>query len=146
MRATLDRQAQVLWAQALQTPVPQAPQMVPPIHQPLPPSRGQPATPYKQALQPPSKPTVWESPSTPLLTKLLPLAVRTLMATGDRELKAKMITASLPVAPGESERGPLLERPVSRCLTRWVSTPQGHLTLSPQPQHLKVPHPNVVVV
>ena len=45
MRATLDRQA----------PAPQAPQMVPPLHQPLPSSRGWPATPYQQAVQPLSK-------------------------------------------------------------------------------------------
>ena len=52
MRAALDRQSQVLWAL-----VPQAPQMVPSIHQPLPFSRGQPATLYQQAVQPPSKST-----------------------------------------------------------------------------------------
>ena len=52
MRAALDRQAQVPWALA-----PQAPQMVPPIHQPLPFSRSRPATPYQQAVQPPSKST-----------------------------------------------------------------------------------------
>ena len=62
MRAALDRQAQVPWAPvpqapALQTPVPQAPQMAPPLHQPLPSSRGQLATPYQQAVQPPSKST-----------------------------------------------------------------------------------------
>ena len=47
MRATL----------VLQAPALQAPQMVPPIHQPLPLSRGWPATPYQQAVQPPSKST-----------------------------------------------------------------------------------------
>ena len=52
MRATLDRQAQASWA-----PVPQAPQMAPPLHQPLPYSRGWPATPYQQVAQPPSKST-----------------------------------------------------------------------------------------
>ena len=57
MRATLDRQAQVLWAQVPQTPVPQAPQMAPPICQPHLSSKGQPATPYQQTVQPPSKPT-----------------------------------------------------------------------------------------
>ena len=45
MRATLDRQA----------PAPQAPQMVPPICQPLSFPRGQPATPYQQAVQLPGK-------------------------------------------------------------------------------------------
>ena len=55
MRAALDRQAQVLWAPAPQALVPQAPQMAPPICQPLPYSRGQPATPYQQVVQPPSK-------------------------------------------------------------------------------------------
>ena len=62
MRATLDRQAQAPWALALQAPVlqapvPQAPQMVPPICQPLPFSRGRPATLYQQSVQPPSKST-----------------------------------------------------------------------------------------
>ena len=42
LRTTLSRQALV----------PQAPQMVPPIRQPLPFPRGQPATPYQQAVQP----------------------------------------------------------------------------------------------
>ena len=37
-------------------PMPQAPQMVPPLCQPLPSSRSWPATPYQQAVQPPSKP------------------------------------------------------------------------------------------
>ena len=45
MRTTLRRQALVL----------QAPQMAPPICQPLPLPRGWPATPYQQAVQPPSK-------------------------------------------------------------------------------------------
>ena len=45
LRATLSRQALAL----------QAPQMAPPIHQPLPFPRGQPATPYQQAVQPPGK-------------------------------------------------------------------------------------------
>ena len=62
MRAALDRQAQaprtpVPQAPASQVLVPQAPQMVPPLHQPLPSSQGWPATPYQQAVQPLSKPT-----------------------------------------------------------------------------------------
>ena len=61
MRAAIERQAQVLRAQALpapplQAPPPQAPQMVPPLHQPLPSSGSWPATPYQQAVQPPSRP------------------------------------------------------------------------------------------
>ena len=52
MRAIPDRQAEVLWA-----PAPQAPQMVPLLRQLLPSSRGQPATPYQQAVQPLSKST-----------------------------------------------------------------------------------------
>ena len=51
MRAALDRQAQVLRA-----PASQVPQMAPPLHQPLPSSRSRPATPYQQAVHPPSKP------------------------------------------------------------------------------------------
>ena len=56
MRAALDRQAQALRAPvseapASQAPVLQAPQMVPPLCQPLPSSRGWPATPYQQAVQ-----------------------------------------------------------------------------------------------
>ena len=61
LRATIDRQAQALRAAAPeaplpQAPLPQAPQMVPPLCQPLPSSRSWPATPYQQAVQPPSKP------------------------------------------------------------------------------------------
>ena len=56
MRATIERQAQALRAQVPQTPLPQAPQMAPPLHQPLPSSRSWPATPYQQAVQLPSKP------------------------------------------------------------------------------------------
>ena len=62
MRAALDRQPQVLRAPTLQAPalqalMLQAPQMVPPLHQPLPSSRGWPATPYQQAVQPLRKST-----------------------------------------------------------------------------------------
>ena len=66
LRATIDKQAQVLRAMApqapmlpasmSQAPLLQAPQMVSPLHQPLPSSGSQPATPYQQAVQPPSKP------------------------------------------------------------------------------------------
>ena len=61
LRAAIDRHAQALRAtvpQAPKLPAPllQAPQMVPPLCQPLPSSRSQPATPYQQAVQPPSKP------------------------------------------------------------------------------------------
>ena len=59
LRAAIDRQAQALRAMApqastSQAPMPQAPQMAPPLHQPLPSSGSQPATPYQQAVQPPS--------------------------------------------------------------------------------------------
>ena len=63
---TLHQQARVLRAPAPQTPTPSAlrsqaplpwaPQMVPPLCQPLPSSGSQPATPYQQAVQPPVKP------------------------------------------------------------------------------------------
>ena len=56
MRAAIERQAQALQAQTLQAPPLQDPQMAPPLHQPLPSSRSRPATPYQQAVQPPSKP------------------------------------------------------------------------------------------
>ena len=66
LRAAIDRQAQTLRATVPQAPMPpattsqapplQAPQMVPPLHQPLPSSGSQPAAPYQQAVQPPSKP------------------------------------------------------------------------------------------
>ena len=61
LRATIDRQAQVLRVTALlapksQAPPPQAPQTAPPLCQPLPSSRSWPATPYQQAVQPPIKP------------------------------------------------------------------------------------------
>ena len=57
MRATLDRQAQVLRAPALQALLLRAPQMVPPLCQPLPSSRGWLATPYQQVVPPSSKST-----------------------------------------------------------------------------------------
>ena len=63
---TLHQQAPVLRTPAPQTPMlsalrsqvplPQAPQMVPPLHQPLPSFGSQPATPNQQAVQPPVKP------------------------------------------------------------------------------------------
>ena len=56
MRAAIERHAQALRAQVPQVPLPQAPQMVPPLRQPLPSSGSQPATPYQQAVQLPSKP------------------------------------------------------------------------------------------
>ena len=61
LRAAIDRQAQALRAMVPQAPTSQAPmlqapQMVLPLCQPLPSSRSQPATPYQQAVQPPSKP------------------------------------------------------------------------------------------
>ena len=61
LRAAIDRQAQALRATVPQAPTPQAstlqaPQMAPPLHQPLPSSGSQLATPYQQAVQPPSKP------------------------------------------------------------------------------------------
>ena len=56
MRAAIERQAQALWAQVPQAPLPQAPQMAPPLRKPLPSSGSWPATPYQQAMQPPSKP------------------------------------------------------------------------------------------
>ena len=56
LRAAIDRQAQALRAAAPQAPPLQAPQMVPPLHQPLPSSGSRPATQYQQAVQPPSKP------------------------------------------------------------------------------------------
>ena len=126
MRAALNRQAPPQWA-----PVPQAPQMAPPIHQPLTFSRSWLATPYQQAVQPPSKSTGLGVTFNSSATNLLPLAVGTSRAAGDRVLEVEMITVGLPVAPGERERGPLSGRPVSRCLARWVSAPLGHLAMSP---------------
>ena len=49
-------QAPTLSAPKSQAPLPWAPQMVPPLHQPLPSSGSQPATPYQQVVQPPVKP------------------------------------------------------------------------------------------
>ena len=76
LRAAMNQQAQMLWtpgsqaqvlramvpqapmlsAPKLQAPLPQAHQMAPPLHQPLPSSGSQPATPYQQAVQLPVKP------------------------------------------------------------------------------------------
>ena len=54
-RPPVGRAAQLRAALSRQAPAPQAPQMAPPIHQPLPFPRGWPATPYQQAVQPPGK-------------------------------------------------------------------------------------------
>ena len=56
LRAAMDRQAQALRATAPQASTLQAPQMAPPLCQPHPSSGSWPATPYQQAVQPPSKP------------------------------------------------------------------------------------------
>ena len=56
LRAAIDRQAQALRATVPQASMWQAPQMVPPLCQSLPSSGSWPATPYQQAVQPPSKP------------------------------------------------------------------------------------------
>ena len=71
MRAAMEKQAQVQRAMMLQAPppwlpppwllqpwasLPQAPQTVPPLYQPLPSSGSWPTTPYQQAVVPPSKP------------------------------------------------------------------------------------------
>ena len=66
------------------------------------------------------------------------------MGGGVRE--AKTITVGLPVTLRESKRSPPSGRPVSRRLIRWVGAPLGHLTMSPQLQHLEAPCPSVVVV
>ena len=135
-----------LQASTSQAPTSQAPQMVPPLCQPLPSSGSQPATPYQQAVQLPSSLRGGESPSTPPLTNLQPRAVKMLMVTGGRELKAEMITHGLSVTPGECVRGPPLGRPVSRCHTRRVSTPLVHLARLPQIQHWGAPCTNAVAV
>ena len=49
-------QAPTLLAPRSQAPLPQTPQTAPPLHQPLPSSGSQPATPYQQAVQLPVKP------------------------------------------------------------------------------------------
>ena len=112
MRASIERQAQVLRAQVppaplLQAPLPQPPQMVPPLCQPLPSSGSRPATPYQQAVQPPSRPKGrgGESPLTPPPINFQPRVVKMLMVTGGREPKAEMITPSL---PREHVKGPPL--------------------------------------
>ena len=99
LRATIDRQAQMLWAQAPQAPTSQAPplqapQMVPPLCQPLPSSGNYPATPYQQAVQ--------------LLSKTM----------GGQLLEARMIRAGPPVSPREHTKGPPSRQPASRCLVR----------------------------
>ena len=58
------------WAQTQPTSVPHAPQMVPPLCQPLP---GQPAMPYQQAVQPPRKPTRRGVASDPSTDKTAPV-------------------------------------------------------------------------
>ena len=109
MRDTLNRQAQAQQTQALWAPAPHAPvTQVPPCtsHPHLPGVSWQPH--MSRLFNRLVSQWGWESPSTPPLTNLWALAVRMPMVTGGRELKAKMITPSLPVTPGEHERGPPL--------------------------------------
>ena len=58
------------WAQTQPTSVLCMPQMVPPLHQPLP---GQPAMPYQQAVQPPKKSTRRGVASDPSTDKTTPM-------------------------------------------------------------------------
>ena len=66
------------------------------------------------------------------------------MYMGGRVLEAEAITAGMPAAPGEREKGPPSGQPVSRCLIRWVGTPLGYLAMSLHLPHLEAPRPNVV--
>ena len=123
LRSVIDRQAQALramalWAPMSQAPMSQAPQMVPPLCQPLPSSGSRPATPYQQAVQPPSKPKGRVSPSTPPPINLRPWAVKMQMVMGGKELEAEMITPGPPVLPREHVKGPPLGQLVSRCRAR----------------------------
>ena len=111
MRATLVRQAQASWALALQDPVPQAPapqapQMAPPICQPLPFPRGQPATPYQQAVQPLIKSTGLGVTFDSSTDKHAATGGQDADGHGRQSTQAEMITAGLTVTPGECERGP----------------------------------------
>ena len=146
MRSALHRQAQVLWAQVPQTPVPQAPQMVPPICQPLPPSRGQPATPYEQAMQLPSKPTGLGVTFNSSADKTAAPGGQDADGHGRQRAQGRDDNSR----PASRSRGTQERSSVrmtsKQMLARWVSTPPEHLAMSPQLQHLKVPHPNVVMV
>ena len=100
--------AMVPQASTSQAPTPQVPQMVPPLHQPLPSSGGWSATPYQQVVQPPSKPKGRGVTFDSSATNLRPRVVKTLTVMGGRELEAEMITPGLPVTAGEHARGPPL--------------------------------------
>ena len=110
LRAAIDKQAQVLRAMALQAPMPlvplpQAPQMAPPLHQPLPSSGSRPATPYQQAVQPPSRPKGRGVTFNSFADKLPAAGGQDTDGHGRQEPKAKMITPGL---PRECVKGPPL--------------------------------------
>ena len=79
----------------------------------------------------------WESPSTPLPTNLLPLAVRTPMATGGRVLEVEMAIA--PVAndtpSGSARLNPLipLQLKAKPMPWRWMTRMVAHPQLAPSP-------------
>ena len=113
LRATIDRQAQALRAMAPQAPMlpasmSQAPQMAPPLRQPLPSSGSQPATPYQQAVQPPSKPKGRGVTLDSSTDKLEAMGGQDTDDHGGRELKAEMITPGSPVPSREHMKGPPL--------------------------------------
>ena len=100
MRGTAERNAQAQmaqgpsslaqWAQTQPTSAPCAPQMVPPLCQPLP---GWPAMLYQQAVQPPSKPTGSGVALTPPWIKLPPWVAQVHRTTGDLQLEGGEMVA-----------------------------------------------------
>ena len=128
LRTAIDRQAQVLRAMAPQAPTPlaptsqapllQAPQMALPLCQPLPSSGSQPATPYQQAVQPPSKPK-WRGVTFDSSADKL-VAVGSQNANGcgrQRTCSQDDNTRPASLAKGVHERSSV-RMPVSRCHAR----------------------------
>ena len=111
LRDTIEKNARVQMAQCpgslaqrpqtQPTSAPHMPQMVPPLHQPLP---GQPATPYQQAVQLPKSPLGGESLMTPLQIKPPPGVAQAHMTAEDLPLEGGEMVANPSVTP-EVHRG-----------------------------------------
>ena len=146
LRAAIDRQAQALRAAVLQAPPPQAPQMVPPLCQPLPSSGSWPATPYQQAVQLPSKPKGRGVTFDSFTNKLVAMGSQDADGCGRQRTRGRDDNTRPASHSRGMHEGSSVRQPVSRHHPGRVSTPLVHLTMLPQLQHQGAPHTNAVVV
>ena len=114
------------WTQTQPTSAPSMPQMVPPLHQPLP---GQPATLYQQVVQLPKKPTVRGVAFEPPTGKTTPVAVQVPRTTEDLTLEGGEVAANPSVTQGR----------VRNRHIRRVIGPPDQCQVSHHQRHLKEP-------